>query len=179
MKVDPWLYLAPSLLGRTIRLVWTAIQGSALSTSGSFAVASFGGGVVVLMARYFWKGSLVWYATQAAAAFLFCDSALMPNCQPPTQPVAWPLGPLGRAAKPNLPTTLEFFGSANSEYTYGQLRMNAAWPLPNALRASSSAKAVTPDGEILPIQLWASLRTAIVFGLSTVTLPFSMTVPAP
>ena len=79
----------------------------------------------------------------------------------------------------NLPTTFDCFGSAAIEYAYGQLRMNAALPLTNAVCASPSWYEVTPRGVVTPMFARNRSRIAAAFGLLIVTLPLSMNWPPP
>src|SRR3954454_5190478 len=100
------------------------------------------------------------------------------SCQPPTVPTEEP-EPCGSVVTLNFPTTFDCFGSAPSEYAYGQFRMNAALPARKAVCASPSWYDVTPRGVIFPIPARNESSTAAALGLLIVTLPLSMKWPAP
>src|SRR5690349_6802160 len=105
--------------------------------------------------------------------FEYFDTA---SCQPPTVPTDAFLPVCGSTVTSNLPLTGVVWFAA---YAYGQLRMNAALPEANALRAPSSSYDVTPRGEMLPTQPRNMFRVAIAFGLLIDALPLSMKWPPP
>src|ERR1700739_1219353 len=70
-------------------------------------------------------------------------------------------------------------GARSAIYSLAQLRKNAAFPACHMLPASHSLYATTPGGEMEPAQRAARSHARIVFGLFTVTLPFSSSIVPP
>src|ERR1700739_79775 len=100
-----------------------------------------------------------------------------PKPDPPK--VAAILGePLGRGAISKR-SLIRLPGARSAIYSLAQLRRNAAFPACHMLPASHSLYSTTPGGEMEPTQRAALSHARMLWGLFTLTLPFSSSIVPP